>query len=63
MFKVSSCVPYVTIGVLLPAYRLTLPLWCLRPVAEGGITLISASVSTRKRKPITESVMTRVVDQ
>ena len=56
MFKVHNCVPYVAIDVLLTACRLKLSLWCLRSEADGEITLISAPVSTRKRKPVRESV-------
>ena len=56
MFKVHSGVPYVAIDVLLTACRLKLSLWRLRSEADGGITLISAPVSTRKRKPVWESV-------
>ena len=46
--RVRDFLPYVRIGVLLTAARVSLSGGCLRAVEDGGTTLTSEPVSTRK---------------
>ena len=50
--RVSDCLPYVRMGVLFTAIRVSLSGECLQSGGEGGMVLTSDPVSIRKRVPV-----------
>ena len=55
--RLSNRFPYVGMGVLLTAVKLSVSGTCFRSEAEGGMTLTSDPVSTRSRICVSLSVM------